>query len=399
LQSKGYWSFVLHPKNGDDIGYNLAVEIAVFANGIYFFSTRGDCMSSKRIFSFIFMIAFATISVLVLSNVGNAQGRYANVYSKNQVSAIIKRAEDSSDKFRTDFRRQMNNNNNLSGSQKAQFNGNVADCEQALDRLRSRFNSENTWWNTRNQVQDVINSSQNVNTMMNVLPFRQNLERQWNQLRNDINTLADTYDLPGLNGGGWNGGGPGFPGNPGGPGWGGGQTSRPPSWAVGTWYWMNGPDRTMTIASNGRITLVTGGRTTYGRYYQNRIHLDANQSTLTRNGNNIRTYNQNSGETSDYGRNPWNGGPVFPGNPGGGNTSRPPSWAVGTWVWANGPDRTMTISSNGQVTLYTAGRTSYGTYYNGVITLDGLPSTVSRSGNRIRTYNQGSGETSDYRRQ
>ena len=36
--------------------------------------------------------------------------------------------------------------------------------------------------------------------MMNSLPFRRNLERQWTKMRNDLNKLADTYDLPGLNG-------------------------------------------------------------------------------------------------------------------------------------------------------------------------------------------------------
>lgn len=351
-----------------------------------FFNLGGDCMSSKKIFSFAFAITFAGLSILVLSNQGNAQGRYANVYSKSQVGAIIKRAEDSSDKFRTDFRRQMNNNNNLSSSQRAEFNGYVANCEEALDRLRSRFNSENNWWNTRNQVQDAINSSQQVNTMMNVLPFRRNLESQWNRLRDDINKLADTFDLPGLNGGGWNGGG-----------WnGGGQTSTPPSWAQGTFYSTNGTNITLTIARNGRVTVINGGQTFYGTYYRNNITVNSDISTVSRNGNNIRTYNRSTGQTTDYSRNGWGGG-TGPGW-GGGNTSTPPSWAQGTF-YSPGRAITVTINRNGQVTAITGGQTFYGTYYNGLITLNNDVSTVSRNGNGISTYNQNTGQNTNYRRQ
>jgi hypothetical protein len=296
----------------------------------------------------------------------------------------------------------MDRNNNLSGSQKSQFNANVASCEDSLDRLRRRFDSDNSWWNSRNQVQDVINASQNVNTMMNVLPFRRNLESQWNNLRRDINTLADTYDLPGLNGGGWNGGpwNPGNPGNPGGPGWGGGQTSTPPSWAQGTFYSTNGSNISLTINRNGQVTAVNGGQTFYGTYYRNNITLNGDISTVSRNGNGIRTYNRNNGQTTDYSRNGWGGNPGYPGpGVGGGNTSIPPSWAQGTFYSTNNSSIYLTINRNGQVTVVNGGQTYYGTYYNGSITVNGDTSTVTRNGNGIRTYNQNQGVTTNYRRQ
>ena len=347
-------------------------------------------MGSKKILSIAFGLALAVASILVLTGLGVAQGRYVNTYSKNQVSNIIKRAENSSDKFRTDFRNQMDRNNNLSSSQKAQFNNNVASCEDSLDRLRRRFDDENTWWNTRNEVQNVISSSQNVNTMMNILPFRRNLERQWVNLRNDINTLADTYDLPGLNGGGWNGG-PWNPGNPGG-----GQASTPPSWAQGTFYSTNGTNITLTIARNGRVTVVNGGQTFYGAYFRNSLTVNGDTSAVSRNGNGIRTYNRSTGQTTDYSRNGWGGG-TGPGV-GGGNTSVPPGWAQGSFYATNNGSILLTINSNGQVTVVNGGQTFYGTFYNGSITLNGDVSTVTRNGNGIRTYNQTNGQTTNYRR-
>lgn len=170
-----------------------------------------------------------------------------------------------------------------------------------------------------------------------------------------------------------------------------------PDWARGTWYWTNGPDRSMTIANDGRITLVTAGTTTYGVYNKGKIYLNGNASSITQVGNNIRTYNESTGETSDYARNPWSGNNN--GNNGNWNNNKkqaPPTWARGTWYWTNGPDRTMTINGDGQITLLTAGQTSYGRYWKNKIYLDGITSTMTQSGNNIRTYNETTGETSDY---
>jgi hypothetical protein len=185
----------------------------------------------------------------------------------------------------------------------------------------------------------------------------------------------------------------------------GGRSQDAPSWARGTWYWMNGPDRRMTIDNNGRISLNTAGQTTYGVYYDGKIYLDGNASTITRIGNNIRTYNENTGESSDYSRNQWRGGNNNGGNNNGGygnnngdNSENAPDWARGTWYWMNGPDRTMTIDNNGSISLNTAGQTTYGRYWRGKIFLDGNTSTVTKVGNNIRTYNENTGESSDYSR-
>jgi hypothetical protein len=194
----------------------------------------------------------------------------------------------------------------------------------------------------------------------------------------------------------WEGGNDDGGNNGGGYGNGGKEMDNPPNWARGTWYWMNGPDREMTIGDSGRVSIFTSGRRTYGRYWRGKIYLDGNPSTITKAGNNIRTYNENTGETSSYSRNQWSSGNNNNGN--GENMESPPSWARGTWYWTNGPDRRMTIDKNGQVTLYTAGQTTQGTYSRGLIYLDGNTSTVTKVGNNIRTYNQNTGETSDYSR-
>ena len=121
---------------------------------------------------------------------------------------------------------------------------------------------------------------------------------------------------------------------------------------------------------------------------------------MSRTANGIRTYNTATGETSDYARGAYGGGggEGYPGG-GGGNMTRPPTWAVGTWTWVQGQGRQFTIEANGRIVEYTGGRTNYGSYNNGVMSLNGSTSTITRTRNGIRTYNESTGETSDYVRQ
>ncbi len=354
-------------------------------------------MKRTGLFSAFLSIAAIALASVVFSTDVNAQGRYTSRYSKRDVSNIIKRLEENSDKFSSDFKRAMNNNQIGGSPAGSRFKQIVDNFENSIDRLRSDFDRNNNWWQSRNQVQSALSESQNVNSMMNSLPFRRNLERQWTNLRNSLNTLADTYDLPGLNGGGWNGG-PWNPGNPGNP-----SAQSPPSWARGTFYSRlnNGSSIQMTISSNGSVSANVNGQFYTGSYTRDGIFLNGDYSTISRSGNGIRTVNRNTGETTIYTRDN-NGGGWNPGNPGNPGGTTPPSWARGTFFARlnDGSPITLTISNNGSVTANVNGQVFYGSYNNGMLYLNGDTSRVSRgSNNGIRTVNNNTGEYTDYRRQ
>ena len=340
-------------------------------------------MNIKNKFAAFVSIAMAGLFVLGGALAIDAQGRYVGQYSKRDVSDIIRRMEEGSDEFRTDFRRELNNSN-LNSSTRNRFNGYVASMENSIDDLRRHFDRQDSWWTSRSRVQTVVRNSQNVNTMMRSLPFERQLERQWNQLRNQINRVADTYDLPGLDGGGW-GGGPWNPGNPGGGG------NRPPNWLVGTWYWNEGNNR-MTIQSNGNIDVNNNGVYARGSFRNGMLVFSDSTASYIRVGNNLRTTNQNTGMVLTWSRNPWNGGG------GGGNSSRPPNWAVGHWRAVGQGSLTLSVQSDGQVVAVNNGRYFRGTWYNNSVTLnDGSNSTMSSNGrNRMRGRNTSSGLVVDW---
>lgn len=353
-------------------------------------------MFNTKVFSSL-LVAMTLLSIGAFSQI-MGQGRYANQYSRNDVNNIISRLEDSSNSFRTDFRNEMDRSPINGTSQEDRYNQIVANYENSLDRLRKRFDRGDTWWESRSEVQSVINDSQPVNDMMNNIQFRRNLERQWNRMRNDLNKLADTYDLPGLNGGGWTGGGNNGGWNPGG-GWG-GQTSRPPSWAEGTFYSTNSRDNIMmTIDTNGRVTVVNNGQTFYGGYYRNAITVNNDTSDLRQTRNGIQTYNRSTGETTNYSRNAGGYPGGYPGGGYGGQTSRPPSWAVGTFYSINSRDNiVLTINENGSVTVLNNGQTFYGGFYRDKITVNNDTSDLRQTRSGIQTYNRSTGETTNYSR-
>lgn len=343
-------------------------------------------MKNRGMFSFLSVFFFASFVGLLSSVDTTAQGRYTGQYSRMDVSNIIQRMEESSDEFSRDFNRALDDSN-FSSSQKRNYRRTVNNFENAVDRLRNRFDSDDSWWESRNEVRSMISQATPVDTLMNSISFRRNLERQWNRLRNDVNKVADTYDLPGISGGGWNGGG-------GGGNWGGG-TINPPNWAEGTFYGTapNGSQIVLTISSNGSVNANIGGGMSYGTFTRgNVININGNTSRVYRQGNGIRTVSSGNGETIVYTRSGWGGG---------GGIGNAPTWAVGRFRGRNPMDNSwiiMTIERGGSVTVNIGGSYSYGTLNGSTLTIDGSSSTVYRRGNGIRTVSNTDGQTINYSR-
>ena len=351
---------------------------------------------SKR----ILLSTAAFLICLAATATAFAQGRYTNVYTRAQVDGFVRQLENSSDIFYNQFRREVDNSD-LSSSTRRAYNGYATQFENAVDRLRGRFDSNDAWWESRNEVRNLISNSQNINTVMNSASFRRRIERQWTQLRNDINRLADAYDLPGLNGGGWSGG----PWNPPGGG-GGGGAGRPPAWAQGTFYGIapNGSQIILTIARNGQVTANINGSQTYGTYNRGLLTMGYNTARVVRTSNGLQTVSTTDGETINYSRTGWDGGGVggpIGGPIGGPVGGRPPTWAVGSFVGSSPIDGSpifMNVQGNGNVTVMMGGSQSYGTMDGSLLTMGSSTARVYRDGNGFRTVSTTDGQTIYYRR-
>ena len=312
-------------------------------------------MKRTRLVSTIAAFALTLGAIFILSANSNAQGRYANRYSNTEVSNIIRSLEQSSNTFSTEFNRQMDRSR-INGTVAETDFGKCRDYENSLDRLRQNFDRNNTWWNARSDVQNVLGRGQPVNTMMNSISFRRNLERQWNAMRNDLNKLADTFDLPGLNGGGFIGGptGPIDGGN--------GQRGQVPNWAVGTFYGTNPQDGsiiTLYVNQNGNVTVNFGTGISYATIYRQQMNHNGIRSRIERINNGIATVRTITANASSIiaittvimaAAAAWDRSMAAAAA----QMGQVPTWAVGSF-WATNPQSggriDLTIASNGSVTI------------------------------------------------
>lgn len=333
---------------------------------------------------------FCIVAAVIFSAADASAQRNRNRYTRQNVASTIATLEQSSNAFRRDFDRFLDQSNINGTREEDRLNNIVRNYEQSLNRLRQNFDRTDTWWNTRSNVQDVMQNARPVNQMMAALPFARQIERQWSQMRRDINRLADTYELPNL-------------GNAGGIG-GGGQLPIPgqgnaPTWAVGTFYGRNpidGGTITLTIGRNGSVTANFGGSINYGTLNGSNLNMNGQHATVTRISNGIRTRNPNTREVIDYYRTGGGGGAGTIG----GNV---PTWAVGTFYGRNprtGGRITMRIQRNGEVYVsFQEGGGAYGTVYGSTLTVNGETATLRQNRNGIITTSNDSRERIVYTRQ
>ena len=348
----------------------------------------------------LFVLAFLALGLITIAlpvfsfGQDDDERTYTRRYNRRDVGTIITRLEQSSNTFRTDFNtyvrdRSVNNN------ERSRLTRIVDNYENALDGLRRKFDNDDNWWRSRNNVQSVMDEARQVNNMMNSLSFARRLERQWNQMRRDLNTLAETYNLQRLDGsgggGGWNDGG------------GGGNV---PSWAVGTFYGRNpqtGGTITMDINRNGRVQITFEDGTTFRATMNgDRLNNGGVTSRVTRINNGIRTTRTDTGERIDYFSQRNGGGWNDNDNDNNGGGGNVPSWALGRFYGRNpqsGGTITLDINSNGSVIItFDNGSTAYATMNGDRLTSGGVTSRVTRINNGIRTTRIDNGERIDYTR-
>lgn len=133
---------------------------------------------------------------LILTAPVLAQGRYrGRSYSKADVERIIKRVEDRCDSFRKAIDRNLDRSR-LDGTRREDnINDQVSDLEKATDELRREFDRHDNWRETRREVERVMREADEINALMKRARFNDNVEREWQLVKADLNKLAGIYEL------------------------------------------------------------------------------------------------------------------------------------------------------------------------------------------------------------
>ncbi len=153
-----------------------------------------------KIFSKIGLGLFViNVVTMVAAATAGAQGTGpgGRFYTKAEVEAIIKRVEERSDAFRKVIDRSLDRSALNGTNREDNINQQVKELENAIDKLRKDFDRANTWQETRQQVQRVLDESDEVNTLMRRGRWRRGgvVKSEWALVRNDLNRLFGIYNL------------------------------------------------------------------------------------------------------------------------------------------------------------------------------------------------------------
>lgn len=151
-----------------------------------------------RNISRVFLASMAILIVVVASVSAEAQynrrSRGRGI-SKAQVEQIIRRLENQSDRFVKSFDRSLDNSRADGTRREDNLNQRARDLENALDVLRREFDRTDRYQDTKSQVSSVLSVAEDINRAVRNRRLRGNTERQWSQVRSELNSLASVYDL------------------------------------------------------------------------------------------------------------------------------------------------------------------------------------------------------------
>jgi hypothetical protein len=149
----------------------------------------------KSYFRFALATAF---TVLLVAGFAQAQPRVARgrVYTKADVDRIIKRVEDSTDKFKKEFDKALDHSRLNNTNREDQLNEYAKDLEHATDDLRKHFDKTDAWIENKEQVRICLSLASKINVAMRNRRLGPKVESRWASVRYDLNTLAGVYNLP-----------------------------------------------------------------------------------------------------------------------------------------------------------------------------------------------------------
>lgn len=149
-----------------------------------------------------FVTAIAAI-LFVLSAIDTAHAQRRQLreargrgMTKAQVNLVINRVEDRVDNFVKNYDRSLDHSR-LNGSSRENWLMNRArDLERTTDELAREFGRRDAWIENKDETRRCLNIASDIDRNMKNYRFGQATEANWNNVRFELNTLADIYNLP-----------------------------------------------------------------------------------------------------------------------------------------------------------------------------------------------------------
>ena len=149
----------------------------------------------------IFAAVAAIFTILMLADTGNAQRRFrrearGRAMTKAQVKAVINRVEDRVDNFVKNYDKALDRSRLDGSSRENWLMTRARDLESATDELAREFNRRDAWIENKEETRRCLNIASDIDRNMRTYKYGAAPEANWNNVRFELNTLADIYNLP-----------------------------------------------------------------------------------------------------------------------------------------------------------------------------------------------------------
>jgi hypothetical protein len=112
------------------------------------------------------------------------------------IGAVIADCERRTDEFRRSFRYASERGAHRDHMRLEDLNRHADRLERVMNAVRDSWRSHRDPGRTRRFVSDAISTGQDINRTMVRARLHPHIERQWGQIRFELNRLAEAFDLP-----------------------------------------------------------------------------------------------------------------------------------------------------------------------------------------------------------
>jgi hypothetical protein len=141
---------------------------------------------------FVFMIGLAATAALTIARPAMAQGR------GERIARVVADCDARTDEFQKMFRRALSHSGYRGTLRQADLDRHADALSRSMGRVREAWNRERDVGRTRHFVEDAISVSREINRVMDENHFYPELHHQWSVVREELNHLAEAFELPRL---------------------------------------------------------------------------------------------------------------------------------------------------------------------------------------------------------
>ena len=152
----------------------------------------------RKYFVNLFVGLAAVLLILTFAGEGSAQRRESRnrMMTKAQVKQVITRVEDRVDNFVGKYDKSLDRSRLNGSSREDWLMKRAKDLEAATDELSREFGRRDAWIENKDEVRRCLNIASDINRNLKSYRFGAATENNWANVRYELNTLADVYNLP-----------------------------------------------------------------------------------------------------------------------------------------------------------------------------------------------------------